>query len=242
MARSGARVRVFSDDGHCVADARLMRRALEYVRAFDGVRGSARPGPAARRPGRLLPRGRDLRPARADRLARRGRGQHRGPRRAAGRADPVPRTRLPRLHRGDGRGAPLGQATWHQRDRRGHPAPPAADHRRGRRLRPDVQGEPAAATRRARAGPARRAVRRHHRRRRHRPRPARPARQGARLRRGRVRHARPGDRAGRGDRDHDQPRPVRLAGTGRADVDRAGPHRPAARPGPAVGRRRAGEP
>ena len=36
MARSGARVRVFSDDGHCVADARLMRRALEYVRAFDG--------------------------------------------------------------------------------------------------------------------------------------------------------------------------------------------------------------
>ena len=37
MARSSARVRVFSDDGHCVADARLMRRALEYVRAFDGV-------------------------------------------------------------------------------------------------------------------------------------------------------------------------------------------------------------
>jgi dihydroorotase len=37
MARSPAAVRVFSDDGHCVADARLMRRALEYVRAFDGV-------------------------------------------------------------------------------------------------------------------------------------------------------------------------------------------------------------
>src|SRR3712207_4276018 len=37
MARSRAGVRVFSDDGHCVADARLMRRALEYVRAFDGV-------------------------------------------------------------------------------------------------------------------------------------------------------------------------------------------------------------
>jgi dihydroorotase len=30
-------VRVFSDDGHCVHDARLMRRALEYVRPFDGV-------------------------------------------------------------------------------------------------------------------------------------------------------------------------------------------------------------
>ncbi|HYP44147.1 MAG TPA: dihydroorotase [Propionibacteriaceae bacterium] len=37
MAWSGAGVRVFSDDGRCVADARLMRRALEYVRAFDGV-------------------------------------------------------------------------------------------------------------------------------------------------------------------------------------------------------------
>jgi dihydroorotase len=37
MARSAAEVRVFSDDGRCVADARLMRRALEYVRAFDGV-------------------------------------------------------------------------------------------------------------------------------------------------------------------------------------------------------------
>ena len=37
MARSSTRVRVFSDDGHCVSDARLMRRALEYVRAFDGA-------------------------------------------------------------------------------------------------------------------------------------------------------------------------------------------------------------
>lgn len=37
MARCSAAVRVFSDDGHCVADARLMRRALEYVRAFDGA-------------------------------------------------------------------------------------------------------------------------------------------------------------------------------------------------------------
>ncbi len=37
MARSSAAVRVFSDDGNCVTDARLMRRALEYVRAFDGV-------------------------------------------------------------------------------------------------------------------------------------------------------------------------------------------------------------
>jgi dihydroorotase len=37
MADSAARVRVFSDDGFCVSDPRLMRRALEYVKAFDGV-------------------------------------------------------------------------------------------------------------------------------------------------------------------------------------------------------------
>ena len=37
MADSAARVRIFSDDGNCVSDAVLMRRALEYVKAFDGV-------------------------------------------------------------------------------------------------------------------------------------------------------------------------------------------------------------
>ncbi|MCC3279162.1 dihydroorotase [Arthrobacter sp. zg-Y40] len=37
MADSRARVRVFSDDGKCVSDPVLMRRALEYVKAFDGV-------------------------------------------------------------------------------------------------------------------------------------------------------------------------------------------------------------
>ena len=37
MADSAARVRVFSDDGKCVHDAVLMRRALEYTKAFDGV-------------------------------------------------------------------------------------------------------------------------------------------------------------------------------------------------------------
>jgi dihydroorotase len=37
MADSAAKVRMFSDDGRCVSDAVLMRRALEYVKAFDGV-------------------------------------------------------------------------------------------------------------------------------------------------------------------------------------------------------------
>ena len=37
MADSQAKVRVFSDDGNCVFDPLVMRRALEYVRKFDGV-------------------------------------------------------------------------------------------------------------------------------------------------------------------------------------------------------------
>jgi dihydroorotase len=37
MADCAAQVRVFSDDGSCVADPVLMRRALEYVKAFGGV-------------------------------------------------------------------------------------------------------------------------------------------------------------------------------------------------------------
>lgn len=37
MATSRARVRVFSDDGFCVFDPLIMRRALEYVKSFGGV-------------------------------------------------------------------------------------------------------------------------------------------------------------------------------------------------------------
>ncbi|MCC0099223.1 dihydroorotase [Streptomyces flavotricini] len=37
MHDSAARVTVFSDDGKCVDDAVIMRRALEYVKAFGGV-------------------------------------------------------------------------------------------------------------------------------------------------------------------------------------------------------------
>jgi len=37
MADSVAKVRVFSDDGYCVSNALIMRRALEYVKKFDGV-------------------------------------------------------------------------------------------------------------------------------------------------------------------------------------------------------------
>jgi dihydroorotase len=37
MANSMARVRMFSDDGKCVSDPLLMRRALEYVKSFNGI-------------------------------------------------------------------------------------------------------------------------------------------------------------------------------------------------------------
>lgn len=37
MADSIARVRIFSDDGKCVADPLIMRRALEYVKTFNGI-------------------------------------------------------------------------------------------------------------------------------------------------------------------------------------------------------------
>ena len=37
MANSKAKVRIFSDDGKCVSDPLLMRRALEYVKTFNGV-------------------------------------------------------------------------------------------------------------------------------------------------------------------------------------------------------------
>lgn len=37
MADSVAQVRIFSDDGNCVSDALVMRRALEYIKKFNGV-------------------------------------------------------------------------------------------------------------------------------------------------------------------------------------------------------------
>ena len=37
MANSKAKVRIFSDDGKCVSDPLLIRRALEYVKTFNGI-------------------------------------------------------------------------------------------------------------------------------------------------------------------------------------------------------------
>ena len=131
MADSAARVRVFSDDGKLRARPALMRRALEYVKAFDGVVAQHAEEPRLT-VGAQMNEGDGLRPARADRLAGRRRGGDHRPRRAARRARRRPAARLPRLDRGLGGDPALGQGQGHAGHRRGHPAPPAAHRRAGR--------------------------------------------------------------------------------------------------------------
>ena len=133
MARSAAAVRVFSDDGHCVHDARLMRRALEYVKPFDAVVAQHAQDP------RL-----------ADRRACAHEGDVSGrlglpgwP--AVAEESIIARDVMLAEHTGSrlhvchvstgrlGRGDPLGQGARDRRDRRGHAAPPAADLRPARR-------------------------------------------------------------------------------------------------------------
>ena len=108
MADSAARVRVFSDDGKCVSDAVLMRRALEYVKAFDGVVAQHAQEPRLTE-GAQMNEGELSGRARPGRLAggRRG-GDHR-PRLPARRARRLPAARLPRLDGRLGRDRPLGQ-------------------------------------------------------------------------------------------------------------------------------------
>ena len=98
MADSAARVRIFSDDGHCVADPRLMRRALEYVKAFDGVIAQHAEEPRLTE-GAQMHEGEVSARLGLHRLAggRRG-GDHR-PGRAARRARRRAAAHLPRLHR-----------------------------------------------------------------------------------------------------------------------------------------------
>ena len=146
MADSTAQVRVFSDDGACVADPALMRRALEYVRAFDGVIAQHAEEPRLT-VGAAVERGHRVGASRAHRVAGRGRGGDHRPRRPAGRACALAAARLPRVDGGFGGDPALGEEQGLAGERRGHPASPAA-HRRPRRvLRPGVQGEPAAAYR-----------------------------------------------------------------------------------------------
>ena len=144
MADSAARVRVFSDDGRCVSDAVLMRRALEYVKAFDGVIAQHAQEPR-------LTDGAQMNEGEVSGLL----GLAGWP--AVAEEAIIARdcllaahvgsaaARLPRVDGGLGGDNPLGQVQGLAGHGRGHAASPAADRRAGRQLRPGLQGEPAAA-------------------------------------------------------------------------------------------------
>ena len=101
MAAGAAQVRMFSDDGICVHDPLVMRRALEYATGLGvliaqhaeeprlTVGAVAHEGPTAARGGQARPRG----------LAEGRRGIDRRPRRFAGPRCRRPRAHLPCLHR-----------------------------------------------------------------------------------------------------------------------------------------------
>src|SRR5206468_3947959 len=80
-------------------------------------------------------------------LAGRRRGGDHRPRLPARRPRRLPAARLPRLDGRLGRDPALGQGQGLERHRGSVPAPPAADRRAGGDLRPDLQGQPAAAHR-----------------------------------------------------------------------------------------------
>ena len=123
MADSPAKVRVFSDDGMCVSDAQLMRRALEYVKAFDGVIAQHAQEP------RLTEGAQMNEGVVSDRLGLAGWpavAEEAIIARDCLLADQEPRLR---------------------RHRRSDPAPPAAHRRARRELRPGLQGQPAPAHR-----------------------------------------------------------------------------------------------
>ena len=138
MAASPAGVRMFSDDGRCVNDPLLMRRALEYAALARRRGGPARRGPPAHRR-RAGPRGPGRRPAGAHRLAGQRRGVDRRPRRDARRRRRGPPARLPPLHRALGRGAARGRGRRCAGDvgpgvsAEVTPAPPAAHRHRAPR-------------------------------------------------------------------------------------------------------------
>ena len=201
-----------------------MRRALEYVKAFDGVVAQHAQEPRLTE-GAQMNEGELSGAARAAGLAGRRRGGDHRPRRAAGRPRRLAAARLPRLDGRLGRDPALGQGARLAGHRRGHPAPPAADRRAGRRrydpvfkVNPPLRTADDVAALRAGAG------RRHDRRRRHRPRAARARGQGLRVGRGRARHARAGDRAV-GGAWRPWSRPACSTGAGVADRMSARPAR-----------------
>ena len=219
MADSDAGVRVFSDDGKCVSDAVLMRRALEYVKAFDGVIAQHSQEPRLTEDaqmnegelsGRLGLRGwpavaEEAIIARDVLLA-----EHVGSRLHVCHVSTAGSVEILRWAKSRGIDVTAEVTPHHlllSEDLAGD-------------LRPGLQGQPAAAPGRGRRGRARRPRRRDHRHRRHGPRPAPHGGQGVRVGRSGLRHARPGAGAGGGHRHDGRPRPAGLGRGGPRDVRR----------------------
>ena len=101
-----ARVRLFSDDGVCVADPLVMRRALEYAAGLGVL--IAQHAEEPRLTVGAVARGPQCRAAGSGRLAEGRRGVDRGPRRTAGPGCRRPGAHLPRLDRGHRRDPEMG--------------------------------------------------------------------------------------------------------------------------------------
>ncbi len=241
MADSAARVRVYSDDGSCVADPALMRRALEYVKAFDGVVAQHAEEP------RLTVGAQMHEGVVSARLGLAG-----WP--AAAEEAVVARdvllagsvgSRLHVCHVSTAGSVEI--LRWAKAKGWDVTAEVTPHHllltdELAETYDPVYKVNPPLRTRRRRRGAARRAGRRDDRRRRHRPRPARAGGQGDRVGRGAARDARPADRPVGGARDDGAPGTARLARRRRADERRAGAHRPARRSRRRARGRGAGEP
>ena len=234
MADSAARVRVFSDDGKCVNDAVLMRRALEYVKAFDGVIAQHAQEP------RLTENAQMNEGELSGRLGLAG-----WP--AVAEEAIIARDCLlaahvgSRLHVCHVSTAGSVEIVRQAKEKGWNVTAEACPHHLlltdelATTYDPIYKVNPPLRTARRRRGAAGRAGRRHDRHRRDRPRPA-PARgQGLRVGGGGVRHARPRDRAVDRPGDDGGPGPARLGRRRRADVLRAGADRPGRRPRSAGG-------
>ena len=136
--------RMFSDDGKCVDDPLVMRRALEYATGLGvliaqhaeeprlTVGAVAHEGPNAARLGLAgWPRSAEESIVARDAILARDAGR--------------PRAHLPRLDRGHRRDPQMGQGSRHFDHRRGDPAPPAAGRQPAGDLRRRQPGQPAAA-------------------------------------------------------------------------------------------------
>ena len=231
MHDSAAGVQVFSDDGKCVDDAVIMRRALEYVKAFDGVVAQHAQEPR-------LTEGAQMNEG----IVSAELGLGGWP--AVAEESIIARDVLLAAHVGSrvhichlSTAGSVEIVRWAKSKGWNVTAEVTPHHllltdELVRSYNPVYKVNPPLRTEADVAGPARGPRRRHHRLRRHRPRPA-PARgQGLRVGRGRHGHGRPGDRALRRPADDGRHRPARLGGRRRPDVLPPGADRPPRRPRP----------